>query len=152
MSLSRKGRQQLQKEELAGRVSSPDIQQAALPFEKPGKPWWKYLFIGFGVVVTIIVILAVVRESTPGPYDNFAKCLNEKGAVMYGAMGWCKYTQGQKAMFGKSFKYINYKEFTEYPTDQYGEIKKTPTWIINGKAYENTQSFERLEELTECTV
>lgn len=111
-----------------------------------------YTCIGLGVIVAIVAILALVRASTPGQYDNFATCLNENGAVMYGAMGWCKYTQGQKAMFGKSFKYINYKEFTEYPKEQYGDIKKTPTWIINGKVYENTQSFERLEELTGCTV
>ena len=66
---------------------------------------------------------------------------------MYGALGWCKYTQAQKAMFGKSFDYVNYHEFTEL-----NGIKKTPTWVIGGKWYENTQSFERLSELTGCKI
>ena len=50
-------------------------------------------------------------------------------------------------MFGKSFDYVNYHEFTELQG-----IKKTPTWVINGKWYENTQSFERLSELTGCEI
>jgi hypothetical protein len=66
---------------------------------------------------------------------------------MYGAMDWCKYTQGQKAMFGKSFKYIYYHEFNELPG-----IKKTPTWVINGAWHENAQSFEKLEALTGCKL
>ena len=80
-------------------------------------------------------------------FDNFAKCISDKGAVMYGAMEWCKYTQGQRAMFGKSFKYVNYHEFTELPG-----IMKTPTWVIDGKWYENAQSFDKLSGLTGCKI
>ena len=72
---------------------------------------------------------------------------NVARTVMYGAMEWCKYTQGQRAMFGKSFKYINYHEFTELPG-----ISKTPTWVINGKWYENAQSFDKLSGLTGCKI
>ncbi len=150
MSLSRKERQQLRKQESVGQTSHQSSQAAS--FEKPKKPWVKYSLIGFGAMIILLIILGVVRATTSGPYDNFAKCLADKGAVMYGAMGWCEYTQGQKAMFGKSFKYINYEEFTEFPVDQFGKIKKTPTWIIDGKVYENTQSFKKLEELTGCAV
>lgn len=111
------------------------------------KSRWK---IYLGVIVVIIVAIAaysVYSTSKTGRYDNFAKCLAEKGTVMYGAMDWCKYTQGQKAMFGNSFKYVNYHEFQDLPG-----IKKTPTWVINGKWYENTQSFEKLSELTGCKI
>ena len=83
---------------------------------------------------------------TPGKYDGFAKCLTDKGAIMYGAILTCKYTQGQAAMFGKSFKYVNYKEATELPG-----IRTTPTWIINGKRYEKVQSFDYLASLTGCS-
>lgn len=78
---------------------------------------------------------------SPGKYDKFAKCLTEKGAVMYGE-DWCHNTNGQKAMFGKSFKYINY----EVKTD----LRIRPTWVIDGKSYETVQSFERLSALTGC--
>src|SRR3989344_2351928 len=89
----------------------------------------------------------VYSVSRPGPFDDFAKCLSEKGAVMYGAMDWCQYTQAQKGMFGKSFKHINYHEYTELPG-----IKKTPTWVINGKWLENTQSFDKLSAETGCAI
>jgi hypothetical protein len=149
---SRKERQQLQKEERAGQVSSSPQAAQSASFEKPRKPWLKFTLIGVGAVAILIVILAIGYALSPGPYDNFAKCLSEEGATMYGAMGWCKYTQGQKAMFGKSFKHINYYEHTEYPVEQYGAIKKTPTWIIGGKVYENTQSFDELSRLTGCPI
>ena len=109
----------------------------------------KYYILASVILAAIISIAAysVYSIKKPGPYDNFAKCLNEKGAVMYGAMGWCHFTQGQRAMFGKSFKYINYHEFNELQG-----IKKTPTWVINGQWYENVQSFEKLSALTECRI
>ena len=109
----------------------------------------KYYVIAsvIGVVILAVAAYSVYSINKPGEYDNFAKCLTEKGAVMYGAMSWCHFTQGQKAMFGKSFKYINYHEFNELPG-----IKKTPTWVINGAWYENAQSFDKLAALTDCKL
>ena len=109
----------------------------------------KYYIIAavIGIVVLATAAYSVYSINKPGAYDKFAKCLSEKGAVMYGAMEWCKYTQGQKAMFGKSFRHINYLEYQELPG-----IKKTPTWVINGAWHENVQSFERLAELTGCRL
>lgn len=114
---------------------------------KSGKS--KYYIIASAIAFIILAAAAysVYSISKPGPYDNFAKCLKEKGAVMYGAMGWCHFTQAQKAMFGKSFKLLNYHEFQELPG-----IKKTPTWVINGAWHENVQSFEKLSELTGCKL
>ena len=109
----------------------------------------KFYIIGaiIGVIILATVVYSLYSLNKSGPYDNFAKCLSEKGAVMYGAMDWCKYTQAQKAMFGKSFKYLNYHEFNELPG-----IKKTPTWVINGAWYENVQAFEKLAALTGCKL
>lgn len=108
---------------------------------------WKIYLGIIGILIIAIAAFSVYSAAKPGSYDSFAKCLSEKGAVMYGAMDWCKYTQGQRAMFGKSFKYINYHEFTELQG-----IKLTPTWVINGKWHENTQSFAKLSELTGCKI
>lgn len=109
----------------------------------------KYYILASVIVVIILAVGAysVYSANKPGEYDDFAKCLSEKGAVMYGAMSWCHFTQGQKAMFGKSFRYINYHEYTELPG-----IRKTPTWVIGGKWYENAQSFEKLAALTGCKL
>ncbi len=109
----------------------------------------KYYIVGVTAAIIVLAIASyfVYSLSRPGQYDEFAKCLTAKGAVMYGAIDWCKYTQGQKAMFGKSFKYVNYHDFSELPG-----IKKTPTWVINGQWYENAQSFDKLASLTGCSV
>ena len=115
--------------------------------EKSRKSKYYMLAAIIGILVLSILAYSVYLIDKPGPYDGFAKCLSEKGAVMYGAMDWCKYTQGQKAMFGKSFKYINYHEFSELPG-----IKKTPTWVINSQWYENVQQFDKLAALTGCKV
>ena len=105
------------------------------------------IMIAVGLVMLLIISYSVYSSVKPSQYDDFAKCLTDKGAIMYGALDWCKYTQGQKAMFGKSFKYLNYHNFDELPG-----IKVTPTWVINGVRYEQVQSFEKLSSLTGCKL
>jgi hypothetical protein len=77
-----------------------------------------------------------------GPYDDFAKCLTEKGVVMQGE-DWCQFTNAQKAMFGNSFEYITYEVNPD--------LKLRPTWIIDGNKYETVQSFDTLAQLSGCT-
>jgi len=98
------------------------------------------IFGGFGYSI-------YASKIKPGQYDNFARCLTEKGAVMYGAMSWCRFTQEQAGMFGNSFKYVNYREYNERD-----DIKITPTWIINKQRYERVQSFDKLAQLTGCSL
>lgn len=107
----------------------------------------------YATIILSIIILSIsgaiwayAYYNTSGTYDNFAKCLTNKGAVMYGA-SWCKYSQAQRSMFGKSFKYINYKDFSENQ-----QISITPTWQINDKTYQRVQSFENLAQLTGCSI
>ena len=117
------------------------------PSSQKGSSKKLYILSSIVVFAIIVIVYSAYSFSKPGQYDAFSKCLAESGIVMYGAMDWCKYTQAQKTMFGKSFKYLNYKEFGELPG-----IKKTPTWVINGKWHENVQSFKRLSELTGCKL
>lgn len=101
----------------------------------------KLVIYGSIVIVMLILVFGIYSVKKPGIYDDFAKCLTESGAVMYGE-NWCQYTNGQKNMFGNSFKYVNY----EVKRD----LDKRPTWIIDGKTYETVQSFEKLASLTGC--
>lgn len=94
-----------------------------------------------GTIFLIIAAFTTYAMLSPGQYDNFAKCLTEKGVVMYGE-DWCQYTNAQKAMFGKSFQHVNY----EVKQD----LRYRPTWIIDNKKYEKVQSFQRLSALTGC--
>ena len=108
----------------------------------------KHLTIGISIVVVLLLVGSLVYafRLRPGKWDDFAKCLTEKGAVMYGAIDWCQYTKQQVGMFGRSFKHVNYKDFPELPG-----IKKTPTWVYAGEWYDGVQSFERLAAVTGCS-
>ncbi|MBI2523267.1 hypothetical protein HYW19_02680 [Candidatus Woesearchaeota archaeon] len=109
--------------------------------------------IAFVSIVSVLLILAGIgigvsfaNSNKPGPVDDFAKCLTEKGAVVYGAP-LCKYTAAQKAMFGNSMRLIDYRDFTQDPN-----VEITPTWLINGAYYQNVQTFDRLADLTGCKI
>ncbi len=104
-------------------------------------------------IVSVLLVLAGIgigvgfaNANKPGLLDDFAKCLTEKGAIMYGAP-LCKYTAAQKAMFGNSFKHVDYRDFTKDPN-----VEITPTWLINGAYYQNVQTFDRLSALTGCPL
>lgn len=135
-------------------LSQDTISVPHTEFKTTKKKSKKLLIIGISIFLVIIFFgsFIIVNANKPGPYDEFAKCLSEKGITMYGALNWCKYTQAQKAMFGKSFKHLDYFEFEEFPEDQFGKIKITPSWIINGKVYENVLSIDRLAALSGCKI
>lgn len=85
--------------------------------------------------------------------DAFAQCLNEKGAVMYGA-SWCPHCQAEKEAFGTSFQYVNYVECT---TDQdkcdAAGVEGVPTWILaDGTKAVGTQGLQKLSGLTGCPL
>jgi len=99
---------------------------------------------------------APAAEKDIGTYENLAKCLTAKGAVLYGA-SWCPHCQRQKALFGDMIKDIKYVECQAPNGGQTEEcanagIKAYPTWIINGKQYLGEKSLEELARLTGCSV
>jgi thiol-disulfide isomerase/thioredoxin len=64
------------------------------------------LLVGIGAAV---FLNGGTAPAGPGAYDDFAKCLADKGLVFYGAF-WCPHCQAQKKMFGNSTKYLPYIE------------------------------------------
>lgn len=113
----------------------------------------KYVFIAV-LLISLILFLytAYARSQRPGKYDYFAKCLTEKGAIIYGN-DFCSYTAKQLNFFGKSKEYLNYVKCidNEALCNSKG-VKLTPTWEINNKMYEQVQTFERLAELSGCEI
>jgi glutaredoxin len=97
-----------------------------------------YIFFGSGI--------------TAGKYDEFAKCLTEKGAKMYGT-DWCKYCQMQKELFGSSFKYINFVDCDKNRQECLeAGVNAYPTWRINGKNYVGVQQLVTLSQLSGCEL
>ena len=123
------------------------------PEEKSRKSNKKYLFLSLLILAIVLVSAAFyIRSQKPSIYDDFAKCLSEKNAVVYGN-DFCQYTGRQLNMFGKSEKYLNYvkcannKELCDSK-----QVKITPTWYINGTKLEGEQSFEKLAEISGCKI
>lgn len=112
------------------------------------------------VIVAIVVVLAIITLSNRGSaiYDDFATCVTESGAKMYGAY-WCPHCKEQKEMFGKSWDKIDYTECS-MPNNagqtvecQISGIKSYPTWeFSDGKRLEGTIALEQLSQLTGCPL
>ena len=111
----------------------------------------KYI-LAFLVILIIVFSSLTVYSYTqkPGNYDDFAKCLSENGAVVYGN-DYCQYTNKQLNFFGKSKEFLNYVKCADNKSlCDSKNIKITPTWEIDGKFYEQIQTFEKLSVLTAC--
>jgi len=118
-----------------------------------------WLFIAAGVVAVGLIGYAAVKGSTPSPYDDFAKCLSEKGVTMYGAW-WCPHCTNQKRLFGNAFKYVTSvecspngaKSFTAQECKD-ADIQSTPTWTFaDGTRQTGEMSLEALAEKTSCAL
>ena len=122
--------------------------------EKRGKTnFRKYIILGIiGLIIVFLSLSVYSYMKKPGSYDDFAKCLSEKGAVVYGN-DFCSYTNKQLNYFGKSDKYLNYVKCAENEAlCNEKNIKITPTWEIDGKMYEQVQSFETLSSVSGCEI
>lgn len=84
--------------------------------------------------------------------DDFAQCLTNKNAVLYGTE-WCPHCTRQKELFENSVKYIN---FVDCDVNRNICMEKGitgyPTWIINEKKYLGTQQLSTLAEITGCKL
>ena len=112
----------------------------------------KIIFAAVAIIVIVPFSYLLYLDSlTPGNYDDFAKCLTEKGVIMAGT-DWCGACKNQKALFGKSFTYIDYKncDFEEEFCSSNG-IGSYPTWVFpDGSKKVGVQSLEILGELSGC--
>lgn len=89
----------------------------------------------------------------PPELDNFAQCLAERGAVMYGA-DWCPHCQNEKRAFGSSFRFVPYVECPQSPKECIAlGINGYPTWIFGGtQKFEGEQGLNRLAEISDCQL
>lgn len=109
-----------------------------------------FLIVALVAAFVLLSYTVYVRAQRPGQYNDFAKCLTEKGAVIYGN-DFCSYTAKQLNFFGKSKEYLDYVKCIDNQElcDSKG-VRTTPTWEIDGKMHEQVQTFETLAALTGC--
>lgn len=116
----------------------------------------KNLIIMLIVIVGFVLIAAILlpaKGPASGAYDNFAKCLAESGAVMYGAY-WCPHCQNEKKAFGDSFRFVPYVECTEEVQKCIAAgIEGYPTWILPGNVrLEGEQGLQKLSAESGCPL
>ena len=99
-----------------------------------------------------------VQGARKEPEDPVARALAEHLSSMdvkfYGAQ-WCPHCKDQKALFGAAAKRLPYVECSpeglgtpqsQVCMDQ--NINSYPTWIINGKRYEQIMTMKELADIT----
>jgi len=110
------------------------------------------LMIGIGILIFLITKPTNNAINGAGEFDNFAKCLTEKGVLFYGTE-WCGFCQRQKESFGESMKYINFVDCDKNRERCLSEgITGYPTWKINGQLYPGLQQLDRLSSLSGCEL
>ena len=93
----------------------------------------------YGGAIIVIAFIAIIISSSKGgggvanpQMDTFAMCLEDKGAVFYGAF-WCSHCAAQKALFGNSVDKLPYVECStpdsqgQLPICKKKKIKNYPT-------------------------
>lgn len=113
----------------------------------------RYIILASLIILFALLIYVIyLKQASPGEYDNFAKCLTENNATMYGTE-WCSHCKAQKALFGSSFEYVNYIDCDrEKNLCIQNGVTGYPTWIIKNQSYTGAQSLETLSKLTKCEL
>ncbi len=113
--------------------------------------WWG---LGFLIVIGLIFYSSL----KPGKYDDFARCLTENGVKMYGAY-WCSHCQEQKALFGKSWEYVDYIECatpgSKTPKVECiaAGVKGYPMWSFGAdRKISGALAFEQLASFSGCEL
>lgn len=112
-----------------------------------------------GLILIILVaagtIFLAAKRTAPNrvsnPLDDFARCLSEKGVVMYGT-NVCPHCQEQKNIFGSSFTFIHYIDcYENIAVCQASNIEKIPAWdFSDGTRLLGVQPLESLSRKSGC--
>jgi hypothetical protein len=126
----------------------------------PRKLFDRTTIIIIAVVAVVAAIVGVVKYRSYHQYDAFAKCLKDRGLVMYGAY-WCPHCSEQKELFLGAVKYLPYQECgvqgntsVESQVCKDAGIKRFPTWQFppTGERQEGNLSLEALSDRSGCPL
>lgn len=107
--------------------------------------------------LSLSVLVSSCGKNEESSIGSFSKCLASKEVKFYGAF-WCPHCNSQKAMFGDSFKNIDYVECSQPDRSQNqackdAKINAYPTWEFNdGSRIEGEMTFLQLEQKTGCVL
>ncbi len=117
----------------------------------------KALYILIGLAVVAGIVWLIMSPGKPGKYDDFAKCIKDKGVQFYGAF-WCPHCQAQKARFGKSAQYLPYVECSTPDGQGQTQVCKDhgivtyPTWFFPSGSSTTPERVTGEQELTDLAA
>lgn len=128
--------------------------------ERDGKataePISREKLIWTGIAAVLVIAYIAFWYHNNHRYDAFAKCLTASHAKMYG-LYYCPHCADQKAMFGKSFQYVDYVECAIKGTHELtpeckaAGIKLFPTWQFGSSTpVEGVFPMQELSDKTGC--
>lgn len=98
------------------------------------------------------MVTGCTQTNVVGTYGDFAKCLTENGAKMYGTE-WCGYCKNQKEVFGSSFQFVDYVDCDKNKAECSATgITGYPTWVINGNSYPGMKPLDSLADISGCEL
>jgi len=109
------------------------------------------------ILILMVLISALFifgcGEETPENLKEFATCLSDNGARMFGS-ATCPHCIDQKELFAGAFKYVDYTECSIQQKKCADEgIKYLPTWkFADGTVVTGLKTFSFLADKTGCTA
>ncbi|OGL95743.1 hypothetical protein A2348_03895 [Candidatus Uhrbacteria bacterium RIFOXYB12_FULL_58_10] len=121
-----------------------------------------YYLYGAAVIVVIglfaVIVVNGIKSRVPSAYNEFAQCLADQGARMYGTW-WCSHCQNQKDLFGSAFSNVDYVECSPGGTKTMSKeckdagVEGYPTWIFADESKASgEQSLQSLSDKTSCLL
>ena len=111
-------------------------------------------FIRAGTLAMLCLSAVSFSASDKNKLDDFARCLTDKKAAMYGAF-YCEHCKEQKDLFGDAAQYLPYVECVEKGTRKITDqckalgIRRTPTWIFEQSGDRVDGKVLSLQELSQ---
>ena len=122
-----------------------------------GRGKW-ILFVVVALIFIALIFVSLLMNAFGKNYDEFAKCLTEKGFKEYAAY-WCPHCANQKKMFGDSFQYINSIECStpdgrgQMQICKDAKIEGYPTWEFkDGSRLSGELTIEQLASKSGCSL
>jgi len=103
------------------------------------------------ILLGILLFISGCTNGAPTTkHDDFAKYLTSEGIAMAGTE-WCPHCKDQKALFGDSFQYVDYRDCDKVRDWCVAQgVEGYPTWIFpDGQLYTGIRTIEQLKSLSE---
>jgi hypothetical protein len=146
---SRLERRVLKKQEREEKIAA---QRAKFNARQRNKRIVNYTILGIVVLALGFGAWQIFKPQPAGEQDALAKCLTERGAIMYGT-DWCPHCQEQKRLFGRSFQFVTYVNCDlNAAACQAAGIEGYPTWVLRGERLPGTLGLDLLAETAGCVA